>query len=549
MNSADKFGKFWLAAVVAVLFATSAQAQDASPNVPPDAYGLPITIKEEPIPLELPKSSQLLPVSSKLPPIKLEASYTQPISLRDALRYALDNNLPIRIQQEVVSSQKWLFGSALGGFLPNVLMSYRQSQLAGTSLVGGLIPTTANTSNVNTGVQFQQYLFRGGRVLFGSLQNLNQYKAARQGLNATIRDTLLAITRDYYNLVANEALLQIQVSAVETARAQLDLNQKLERGGVGTHFAVLQSETQLATEEQNLLGQEVALRNSAMQLAADLNINMGVNFLPAEHEVKKVRLIDPTLNINQLINVALVNRPELKQFNYLRLAARRNIQVQAAPLYPSLFIFGNITGSGATLGPSSRTSPASFQAIPLAAPAAGPPLRGPGTTGGGGGSSTIVAAGERFVPPSTVSTQIRKSTAYGFQIDWNYNNLGVPDLANVQAARAQARQVTLQANQQLIFVTQQVRQSYLNSEIAERQVDVARKAVVSSTEQLRLSIVRLSNGVGTNIDVLQATQAWTQARTNLVNAVIQFNIAQAQLLRDIGLISFDTMTAGRLVRQ
>jgi outer membrane protein TolC len=296
------------------------------------------------------------------------------------------------------------------------------------------------------------------------------------------------------------------------------------------------------------LTQEVALRNSAIQLAADLNINMGVNFLPAEHEVKKVRLIDPALNINQLINLALVNRPELKQFDYLRLAARRNIQVQAAPLYPQMYIFGSVTGNGATLTRQFTTQAGSFSDIPLNAPPAGPPLRVPGVTSGGSGG-VVVAAGEKFNPPQRVSRQIRKSTALGLQIDWNYPNLGVPDLANVQAARAQARQATLQANQELIRVVQQVRTAYLNSEIAERQVEVSRKAVVSSTEQLRLSIVRLSNGVGTNIDVLQATQAWTQARTNLVNAVIQFNIAQAQLLRDTGLISFDTMTSGRLVRQ
>jgi len=539
----------------------------STPLTPAGDY-VPIPVPDESMDLELPTVKQLLPVGGKLPAIRLEASYTQPVSLRDVLRYCLDYNLPIRISKEQVTNQKWLLASAAGGFLPNILMSYRQQILSGASLVQGVIPVQFHTPNANAVVNFQQYLFQGGRVMFGNLVALNNFRASKFQLRGTINDTLLAIARGYYDLLLNQGLLQTRVQAVENSRAQLALNQKLEAGGVGTRFNVMQSETQLASDEQNLLAQEVTLRQSAINLATAMNLNQTVNLLPLERTVKKVRLIDPSLNVNDLIRLAILYRPELKQFNYLRLAAQRNVQVQAAPLYPSFYMFATITGNGATLTRQKAIQSGSLQTIPVTGPSPGAPLRFGGAASGNPNSFAVddsslgfggpsgaallnnpLPVGEIFIPAQAVSRQMRKSTALGFQLDWNYNGLGVPALANVQAARANARIAMLQSNQTLMNVLQQVRSAYLNSEIAERQIDVASKAVVSSGEQLRLAEVRLANGVGTNIDVIQAQNVWTQARINKVTAIIQFNVAQAQLVHDIGLITLDTLTSGRLLRE
>ncbi|HMP51421.1 MAG TPA: TolC family protein, partial [Candidatus Melainabacteria bacterium] len=110
------------------------------------------------------------------------------------------------------------------------------------------------------------------------------------------------------------------------------------------------------------------------------------------------------------------------------------------------------------------------------------------------------------------------------------------------------RKAMLQSNQQLMNVLKEVRSSYLTSQTVERQIEVATKEVISSAEQLRLARVRLANGVGTNIDVINAQRDFTNALVNKADAIIAFNIAQAQLLRDIGVISRDSLTSGRLIR-
>lgn len=517
-------------------------------------------LQGEAIEIRLPMPDQMIPLGETLPPIRLEARYTRPISLNDCVDYALDHNLDIRIQQTDVDSRKWLLYGSVGRYLPDIFTNYRQEYLKGGRLVGGIIPVTFNTPNVTTAAGFNFFGFRGGEVTFGVLSALHTYKAQKQRLFGTINDALLETTRAYYLMVRNEALLEIQTRAVDVSQAQVNLNQQLESAGTGTRFQVLQSETQLAKDQQNLLTQEVSLRRAAINLGTILNLNTDVNLLSVESQVKKVRLIDEHVDINRLITLAIENRPELKQFEHLRIAAKRNVQVAAAPLYPQLNFFGNITGSGATLGKSIVYSQPGFNTVPLAgAPLTNPIIRtGNGATfavdnsslgfGQVPGSSLVLPTGSEFIPPAQVNRQVRSSYNLGFQIDWNFEAMGTRSMANIQSNRALARGAQLRSNQELMRVLQEVRDSYLTSQTAERQIEVATKAVISAAESLRLSRVRLANGVGTNIDVINGQRDFTTSLVNKADAIIAFNIAQAQLLRDIGLIGRQTLTTGRMVR-
>lgn len=65
--------------------------------------------------------------------------------------------------------------------------------------------------------------------------------------------------------------------------------------------------------------------------------------------------------------------------------------------------------------------------------------------------------------------------------------------------------------------------------------------VNSSAEELRLSQMRFQYGVGKNIDVLKAQEDFTSALIENARAMVSFNISQAQLLRDTGIISSDNL--------
>jgi outer membrane protein TolC len=515
----------------------------------------------EAIELALPKPSELMSLGGKLGPIRLEAAYTEPVSLKDVLRYAVDNNLSIRLTQATVESNKYLLWGNFGAFLPNILMNYQQQYLAGSTYLGGIVPVTYNTPNVSLSAGFQFFGFQGGRVLFNTLSQLAVYRAAKHALTGSLNDTLLNTSIGYYNLMRNQALLQIQTRAVEVSRAQVLLNQQLEDAGTGTKFQVLQSQTQLANDEQNLLNQEVALRTASIDLATLLNLQQGVNLLSVEQEVKKVRLIDPKLDITGLMAIAIENRPELKQYEQLRIAARRNIQVAMSQFYPQFNFYGSESGNGPTLSNTKQITPGYFSPVATTTPVAAsvtntliPNSLSSTTRATNIATKEALAKGtasqetaEVYVPAQQTTRQVQRSYTIGIQATWTFNNAGVPYLTTVLSNRALARQAMLNSNQQLLTVGQQVRESYLTSMAAERQIEVTTKAVLSGAEELRLARVRLANGVGTNLDVINAQRDFTTALVNKADAIIQFNIAQAQLLHDMGVISVDNVVSGRLV--
>jgi len=117
-------------------------------------------------------------------------------------------------------------------------------------------------------------------------------------------------------------------------------------------------------------------------------------------------------------------------------------------------------------------------------------------------------------------------------------------VANIYTARTLARQALMQCNQELDLVLQQVRSDYLSMINARTVIDKAAYSVASSREALRLARSRFINGISTNLEVIQARRDHISALTSQAQAIVNSNIAQAQLLHDMGMISVSTLTNG-----
>ncbi|MFN8658390.1 MAG: TolC family protein [Candidatus Obscuribacterales bacterium] len=493
------------------------------------------------LPLNPVKVQELIPIGNgRLPPIKLEATYNQPISLREVLGTVIDQNLAIKISKAGMDSQRYLFYGAVARYLPDFNILYRTQDLF-----------RDQQPSVNTRIwsnTLRMPVFQGGRITFGALSNYHRYKSAQFAYSTTINDSLLAAYQAYNNVLLQQVLLQIRVQAVEVSRAQLRINQQQKNAGTGTNFAVMQSTTQLALDKQALLQQQLAVRQASLQLAAVMSMNVGVNLLPLESQVTESRLWDENVNVNELLATALRLRPELGQLQHNRIAQTRQIQVLAAPLYPTAQFFlstnrseGGSSGSGssANLGNITGTGSAGTGA-------GGSGIQGVGATGIGGAAAaatnTVVIPGGGGTGLVVGSGAGKTTLTAGFDLTWSIASLGVPDAMNVQSQRYLARQALLQYNQQVISVTQQVRSSYLSALVAEEAVDVAGEGVVASTEGLRLANLRLRHGAGTNLEVIQAQRDYIQSLVNQAQAIVAYNNAQAQLLHDTGQISLATLT-------
>lgn len=437
--------------------------------------------------------------------VREEVGYDEPITLEHALSYALDNNLGIKISKESVNYQKYVLLGNLASALPSFSMAYN---LTRTNILNQKIRSLAR-------VQLERInypVFQGGSIMYGALGQAFRTRGWQHAYQATLNDTLLQVYQSYNNLLLARILLQIRAKAVEVDEEQLRVNQQLEAHGTGTRFAVMQSDALLAADRQALIQQQVGVRIAALGLNFVLNYPMLANLIPAEETITEESLWQTNAKIGDIINTAIKRRPELREYEMFKFGAARNIQVAAAPLYPSLSFFTVVSYTNTT---SESTDPLANNA---------------------NSSSNTSGAG--------VFGGLFRTVQNGMGLTWNLNGMGMVNAANILGAQSLNRQAGIQANQELQTVFQQVRTDYLNWRAAREQIDNAAYGTAVSEEELRLALIRLRQGVGTNLEVIQAQRDYINALTTQAQAIVGSNNAQAQLLHDTGLISKDTLLNG-----
>lgn len=433
--------------------------------------------------------------------LRLEVGYDQSVTLAQALNYASDNNLAIKISRDNLNYQHYLLYGQVANTLPNFLMAYN---LTHTNIMNEKVTSLAKV--FLTRVTYP--VFQGGSVVQSILGQYYRDKGWKEAYKASINDELLDVYKKYNSLLLNRTLLQIRAKAVEVSEEQLRINRLMDRAGNGTRLSVAQSDAQLSMDKQSLVEQQVTMRQSALALNFTMNYPMAVNLVPVEETISEQLIFQNAATIEELITLALHNRPELREYEDFKVAASRNIQVAAAPLYPQASLFQQYSYTNTTSTTSAATTAAADTS-------------GAGVFGG-----------------------LFRTYQQGLAVVYSLNNLGLTSTANLFAASSLSRQARIQANQELQSVIQQVRSDYLAWRSAREQIDNAAHGVRASAEELRLAKIRLTSDVGTNLDVIQGQRDYINSLTTQAQAIVNSNLAQAQLLHDTGLITSDRLLHG-----
>lgn len=473
----------------------------------------------------------LIQLDNQLSPYGLDANAkpSRPITLAEVEQIALENNLVIKISHSDQENKHWQYRGALTGFLPSMSNGVSYQALTGKyASPFGLLASVNNINLVmpNTG---SYYFFQGGKVLFGSLQAKHQYKASQFALKGTTNDILYEAGKLYYDLVLNDILLQIKVKAVETSQALLARSMIRYENGAGTKLDVLQARTQLSKDRQALISQQIARRQSAIHLTTALNLDTSEDLTVENRLLSKVRLVDAALSAGDLLSIAIDNRPELKHYEQLRLAAKDAVKVAASALLPTVqgTAVAASTGARVTSSGSGSQSAASTSGF-----AAG------GFSVSSGSATPSSGSGGR---PKYAQTEI---FVLGVDVQWTLPGLGSTAFASVQSAKWVARKAQLDFNYKLSRVYEEVRDAYLQSLEAESLIKETTDTVESTKEQLSVAITRMEEGVGIDVDVINAQRDYTSALVDKASAIAQFDSAQLRLLRTIGKISYDTVARG-----
>lgn len=107
-------------------------------------------------------------------------------------------------------------------------------------------------------------------------------------------------------------------------------------------------------------------------------------------------------------------------------------------------------------------------------------------------------------------------------------------LSKVHAAEEKLLQAEETYRDTVNSVELEVRSNYLGLREAEKRISTTQVAVAKAEEDFHIAQVRYMVGVGTNLDVIDAQVALTEAKTNFVNALYDYNTSKIALETSMG---------------
>lgn len=337
--------------------------------------------------------------------------------------------------------------------------------------------TTASRHYYDNMATLSLPLYTGGQVegLIGQAEL--SLHSAELGVDKARQQLKLSATTGYYDVLQAGKLVQVDKESVERLAAHLQNVQAQYNVGTVAKSDVLRSEVELANAKQTLIKAE----NSREVAVSSLNNVIGLPLDTALNLKEELSYQQYGKSMGESIAYALRHRPEVQQADDALDSARKGVDVAQSGHRPTVN-FSAYNDWNDTDFPGSDNS---------------------------NWRMAVVA-------------------------NWNVFDSGLVN-AKVSQAEAKVLQAQEEARQTRDTVQLEVRQAYLNMLEAEKRIDTTQVAVVQAEEDYKIAQVRYSAGVGTNLDVMDSQVALTQAKTNYIQALYDYNTSRATLENAMGM--------------
>jgi outer membrane protein len=415
------------------------------------------------------------------------------LDLRQCLDLALKQNPAILKAQQEIKRTRGVIVEARSEILPHVTASGDYTQIdpdaidrfTFTGNGGSLNAVYSNQQRPWTArIEASQLLYSGGRVSAN-------IRAAKLGddyavlsFQRTVADTILSVRRAFYRVLLAQQQVIVREQSVKLLTQQLeDTRHRYDVGSV-PRFDVLRAEVELANAKPPLIRAQNDLRLAREELVKLLAIDAPTQqaFTPikfAGQLTYEMRAWDLPVALTN----ALAKRPELRQAEKLSAASAEEIKIAQAGYQPELSGFGTY-----------RIYDSAF-------------------------SDNV---------DDTVHGWL-----VGVRASWPLFDGGLSK-GKVAQARAKLSQADFDAADTRRSIELEVRQSYSDYLQALELLEAQKKTVEQAEESIRLADARYKAGTGTQLDVLSAQTALTDARSNEAQALYDYSVAVASLERATG---------------
>jgi outer membrane protein len=413
-------------------------------------------------------------------------------TLDQAILTALQRNADIQRARQEIERTKGLYIALRAQVFPridstkNIQNTDPHLGSISSSGTGGLsgVPTQYSLS-----IQATQIVYAGGRVISQIRSADFQRDASYYAFRDTIDQVIATVKQQFYQILLNRALVGVQEESIKLLNSQLQDQQNRFEAGTVPRFNVLQAQVALSNQYPILITAQNNYRIAQLQLAKTL----GLDFDPARGDGAPLEAVGElvynprSMPLARAIEVAKERRPFLKQQKATMLSDAEQVRVARSGYFPQFNL---------TAGEDFRSSPISENINAVRT----------GYVFGGTGTWAIWDWGATY-------GAVKQAAAVLTEAQITYDDA--------------VRQVELD-----------VQQADSNVKQSAELVKATEESVGQAEEALRLASARLSAGAGTQLEVLDSRVQVTQAQSNRLQALYNYNTAQA---------GFDRVTAIEVV--
>lgn len=413
-------------------------------------------------------------------------------TLEECVNYAIENNLTVKQSVLDAKTAEENINTARGNFLPNLTGNVSQNYNFGSFIGqdGRRISrdSRGNSFGLNTGV-----------LVFNGFQNTNIYRQAKLGLESSqleldiLKDNIsLNVVNAYLNILLNKEGFKIAEEQVNLSQSQVDQMKELVNSGARPKADVLESQAQLARDQERQISAQNSIDLSLLSLSQLLQVPY-IGFDVQEMLLDLSSIVLESNNPNAIFNYALENRPEIKGAELDIMNSDYGVKIAEGSFYPLL-----------TFGVGMNTSYQHSQ---------------------GQEDIRIIIDEDNNIStvPNGFGTQLKDNLGYNFGF-----NLSVPIFNRLQTKAAVSRAeifkekslIRLEEEKQVLRTI--IERAYADANAAFKQYEASSSSVEAQQEAFKNSQESFNLGVMTSFDFEQTRFRLVDAQSKLINAKYDF---------------------------
>jgi outer membrane protein len=419
---------------------------------------------------------------------KLLPQETQKLSVNESIKIGLENSNLLHSSKMNVqfADAKW---SEVNTFrLPSLSFNASYTKLSEVSpfIINtpfgsfDIAPSIFNYYNLQ--LSLKQPIFTGFKLESNSKMAEYNFLAAKQDYTTEEKNLIYNIKNAYWSLFKANQIQKVTEEVVVDIQSHLTDVQNLFEQGLATKNDVLKVKVQLGEVQLNLIDAKNAVELANLSLVNLIGLPISTNVETTEQPEKSVAEIE---DFSSLLPRAYENRPELKSMNYRIKAGESGVTAAKSDWWPQIYLVGDYYYSR----PNQRIQP--------------------------------------------LVDQFNKTWDVGVSLSlslWNWGaTVDRTDQAQTQLEQAKDAYKIIRDG-----ITLEVTQNYLNIKKSEERMTVAGQNVTQAEENYRVTDDKFKNGLALNSDLLDAEVALLQAKTDYIQSIVDYELAQAQLNKSIG---------------